>query len=860
VPKSPRRSGIILPNAINAFLHKPCDDLSWLKSVRTNELLSALRDLDPHQEHDDLMIQQMVGMLAGIAYPQFCFFYGMGCVDAGTEYLSRKGWERMDAYKGGRVMQYDPVTRTGRFVTPTSYLIKPCEWMYRFKTARGVDQLISPEHKVLYADSTGQPKTTSANDVATETTRTKKGWRNRFYTTFTPIVRSRLPLNNNELRVQVAVIADGHFRYKPDNKIVHARRLAHGGLLCDVRLKKDRKKIRLRALLRAAKIKWIEKPCLPVGYSKFTFLAPRRDKEFTTWYWRANVEQLNIISDECIYWDGHKSESSRGDSFASRSRQSADFVQYAFCAARRTASIAGYVRKDLKIDYQVIARKGDALLHLQGYDESGNQKRNVWKEHTIDGKKYCFEVPSGFLVLRRNGCIFMTGNTGKTRLVLRLFKHWLKTQNRRRFLVVIPSEEAITTWEDESALDFFPLPVLPLISGSSDHKRELLQSMEEGLAVVPYASLRAMCCTSRRVKDENKWVPHTAKIARVTKGLDGISWDEVTEAKEKSSLNFRINRAISNPVPIRYGLAGRPFGRDPTDLWAQQYLTDRGASLGPTLGLFRAAFFNEKPREWGSPYSVDYELKEGVEPEIHRHSCHRALYYSTEECVDLPPLSKYVVRIPLPPETYQYYDKIMTLLIAARGDHQEQFNYFIRLRQLSSGFLGMRADQYGAKSETIFDRNPKLDVLIERLQRLPRGAKAVVFNEFLWSGERISKALTAAKIKHVRVWGDAPDRPGRIRKFQTDPECSVLVAAHQLTSYSLNLQMARWVFYYESPVSCIDRDQSEKRCWRKGQTGRVMMYDLVVTSADEQILKFHKEGGDLWEAVRRDPTVLRRAA
>jgi len=44
--------------------------------------------------------------------------------------------------------------------------------------------------------------------------------------------------------------------------------------------------------------------------------------------------------------------------------------------------------------------------------------RNVTTEPTTDGKMYCFCVPTGFLVLRRNGCVFPSGNTGKTWLAL----------------------------------------------------------------------------------------------------------------------------------------------------------------------------------------------------------------------------------------------------------------------------------------------------------------------------------------------------------------------------------------------------------------------------------------------------------
>src|SRR5262245_46711678 len=67
----------------------------------------------------------------------------MGCVSADTEYLSETGWRRIDRYAGERVAQYDPKDESIAFVEP-EYIKLPCEQMIRFKTTRGVDQLLSP--------------------------------------------------------------------------------------------------------------------------------------------------------------------------------------------------------------------------------------------------------------------------------------------------------------------------------------------------------------------------------------------------------------------------------------------------------------------------------------------------------------------------------------------------------------------------------------------------------------------------------------------------------------------------------------------------------------------------------------------
>lgn len=77
---------------------------------------------------------------------------GMGCVDADTEYLSPAGWVRIADYAGGPVAQYLPETGAIELVDPTEYVKLPCPEMIRFRTSRGVDQLLSPEHRVLLAD------------------------------------------------------------------------------------------------------------------------------------------------------------------------------------------------------------------------------------------------------------------------------------------------------------------------------------------------------------------------------------------------------------------------------------------------------------------------------------------------------------------------------------------------------------------------------------------------------------------------------------------------------------------------------------------------------------------------------------
>ena len=90
----------------------------------------------------------------------------IGCVDADTEYLSPTGWVRIADYAGGEVAQYWPATNKMEFVEPTEFVKKPCPTMVRIKTTFGVDQLLSPEHRVLLASRTNPEKTQVVQAVA----------------------------------------------------------------------------------------------------------------------------------------------------------------------------------------------------------------------------------------------------------------------------------------------------------------------------------------------------------------------------------------------------------------------------------------------------------------------------------------------------------------------------------------------------------------------------------------------------------------------------------------------------------------------------------------------------------------------
>ena len=443
--------------------------------------------------------------------------------------------------------------------------------------------------------------------------------------------------------------------------------------------------------------------------------------------------------------------------------------------------------------------------------------------------------------------------TGKTALVLELLRYHFRTGLlKRKVLVLCPTNVVVDTWSEQIEKHAPDLP-FALLKGAGADKWAAFDELKSGLVICTYQGFLTMVSEKEEHKRKKRKVLVVQRrlVNLIAKNIEGLVLDESTAIKNKQSLWFRAARAVSKQTEVRYGMAGRAFGRDPLDLWAQFFLIDRGESLGPTLGLFRSAFYEQKAGHWTM---FVYKFKQEMEDQLHRIMGHRSIRFSADECIDLPPITKIVRHIDLPEETEGYYRRIVAEVVAARGNLRAIKNAFLRMRQISSGFLGFRDSDTGDKAEIEFTENPKLDELMELLDEMPLDRKAVVVCEFTWSGRRICKALADAGIGHLWLWsGTSKNYAADKKRFESDPKLRVWVVNHRAAGYGANLQAANYIFFYESPVSAIDRDQTERRVRRTGQQHRVFQYDLVVrNTADERILAFHREGGDLWSSVVRD--------
>lgn len=736
----------------------------------------------------------------------------MGCVDSETEYLSPTGWKRIADYDGGLVAQYHPDTRVAEFVKPTEFVKLPCDDMFAVKTSRGIDQLLSPEHRVLLQSKRdpGKYEVISAAELyARQNTgkaakRSSIGWADAAIPTAFYASGPGVPMSAEEIRLQVAVIADGHFPGSTNH--------------CVVRLKRERKKERMRWLLASAKVRYTERSitemdgrCDP-GYTLFTFKAPRREKEFSDFWWQADHAQLKHICDEVIHWDGSAPTRNRGARFTSTSKASADFVQYAHAATGHTASVSVDSR-DYRggCCYNVYVRYKVSGLGLAGVRADGSKTEPVSLTKSTDGYKYCFMVPSTFLVFRRNGAVFLSGNTGKTNAALWAYDYLRRVKQAKRMLVICPLSTMERTWGD-GVFSTFPHLDFAVLHGTRERRLKLLQS-DVHIYIINIDGVR------------------TIEKALAKRGdIDLIVVDELAMVRNSSTERWKTLNAVCNKQTTRrvWGMTGSPTPNAPTDAWAQCKLVTPESPLVPKyFGRFRDMVMRQITQfKWVPRDDANDTIHKMMQP---------AVRYSLDDCTDLPEQTFITREVEMTPDQKKAYkDMLNKLSVEMSGGQILAVNEAVKANKLIQIACGVAYDTTG--NEVLIDNKPRIEAVKELIEESE--GKVIVFVPLTGALEHVADELR--KDWTVEVVHGATSKAARdevFRAFQTTPDPRVLVANAQTMSHGLTLTAATTVVWYAPVHSNETYQQACARVRRPGQTRTTVIAHIAGSDIERKVYK-----------------------
>ena len=756
-----------------------------------------------------------------------CFVFNeQGCVDADTEYLTPTGWRRIADYDGGVVGQFDPDTNRVTFVEPTEYIKLPCEHMVRIRTKYGVDQLLSAEHRVLlYANDAAGLRANkrvvlSAAEVARKHDEYHAGLHSpRGRTVGTPTVSFRhmairphfiapggegVCLSDAQLRLQIAVIADGHFASQTTQH-------------CVIRLKRDRKITRLRQLLADAGVEFTERVSTAptaVGFHVFTFNAPLRVKEFDARFWEATPEQLAVVRDEVMHWDGCTREGAKGWEFVSISKASADFVQYAFAGDEYITSIrqdsrAGRYRNGVCYVVYVRKKTGANLLALH------SRVPSVFDEPPPDGFKYCFSVPTTYLVLRRNGRIFTTGNTGKTMSAAWAADYLMTKGQVKRVLVVCPVSIMDTAWRADLFRTLMHRKVG--IAQGTRQQREKVINGDYEFVIINFDGVKVVLDTLLKG------------------GFDLVIVDEASQVKTATTGRWKALNKLVPPTVRVWAMTGTPAAQSPLDAYGLAKLVNPSSVPRFFTAWRDMVMLKLTQYKWVARASAQDTVRAVLQP---------AIRFTKEECLDLPDQLYTTREVPLTPQQSKYYETLRKQMAANAAGAQitaanaaAQLN---KLLQLSQGSV------YTDDGQIVdFDITPRVDELMDVI--LGTRHKVLVFVPYRNVLERLETELNNRKsaiqavdqdsydVAHIHGGTPATQRAEIIKEFQTQDRIKVLLLVPQAAAHGITLTRADQIVWW-GPVPSVETYlQANARAHRAGQTNKVTVTHLQGSPAERRM-------------------------
>lgn len=316
---------------------------------------------------------------------------GGGCVDGETEYISENGWKKIKDYNGGKIGQISSQLKL-EFVNPENYIKTFHENVYEIKTDKTTNMVLSDNHNVLYITSKGHLNKKRLSDILYESSQTKYGSHIDIPVTFTYDFSNGKKSKYNDIisRIIIAHCADGTV-------------LKYGSkqFNCRIRIKKDYKIERLRTLFSKSNMNYEER-IYSDGYTYFYYYLENTSKLLSEQFNNPDYNTAKILSEEVFWWDGSVKEKC----FRTKKEKDADFIQFIL------SSVNGdfYSKLKHKTNDCYIIRKVNKKTTTPFRK---NKTNSITKLTPQD--MYCFTVPSGMLLLRRNGYIFCTGNSPWTK-------------------------------------------------------------------------------------------------------------------------------------------------------------------------------------------------------------------------------------------------------------------------------------------------------------------------------------------------------------------------------------------------------------------------------------------------------------
>ena len=354
-----------------------------------------------------------------------------GCLPNYTEVLTDKGWIQISDWKDEEIMEieFDENKKLkgglkGVFRKPLHFHQLPVSQFYRMKNKVGSMNLVSSEeHKHPSISAKGFCRNFTTKDLFEK-------WENTPTEKTRPIVNipetfewfgEGIDYTDDYIRLKVAVFADGSFIKKNNT--------------CYFNVKKQRKKTRIEELLKRNNIDY-SIGVSGVGYNRYRFTMDNKDKEFDLgWFYKTNKRQREIIFDEIKHWDGSINTGNRLFTYTTTKKICATVIQL-------IATSLGYrstIYQDKRTHKYVSGECYDVTFSSNKFKTRTFEKSecNIFEKIDCGDLMYCFTTSTGYFLIRQNGNIYVTGNSGKSTITKAILS--ILSKHRQSYTALAPT-------------------------------------------------------------------------------------------------------------------------------------------------------------------------------------------------------------------------------------------------------------------------------------------------------------------------------------------------------------------------------------------------------------------------------------
>jgi len=352
---------------------------------------------------------------------------GRWCLTGDHEVLTLDGWKRLDEWNGGKIACWNPIGETVSFQKSAALQFPYKGSLYEY-TDKRISQLSTPDHRMYVKRRYG-------GEWLVDTVSNMEKYRPSI--PFTGYRRTSPGMEHQYLRVLVMVQADGHYTAEGNIRLTFY---------------KERKVARCKELLCAADIMYSLSTYNEEMHTRYVFTLYARhipiclrmfqNKTFGTWLFD---ESADVFFDELVHWDGYRS-AKNSIQYVTSNKQNADIIQ-AF--AHITGRCALLKVKNRSAEHP---NWSDAyVVDIWLTPKNCHEIRSKPKIMEFNGVVYCAETPTGYFMARRNGKVWVTGNSGRLVQVQNLPQNHLPDLEAARNLIKTGLFDAVDMLYDSTS-------------------------------------------------------------------------------------------------------------------------------------------------------------------------------------------------------------------------------------------------------------------------------------------------------------------------------------------------------------------------------------------------------------------------